>query len=228
MMRQAITQGGGEILNEVYVPVRAGEASFTDIIEDIKRVKPDAIFSTVVGRGAINFYRAYKKLGGDASSCPIASLTTNEAELNEMGADVAVGHITSAPYFRNLPTKRNQLFKESYRSLFGNITGITSCCEAAYVQMHMFAKALEVVGELNPLKIREQILGAHFEAPQGLVKVDPDNGHTYLHALIAVVDENGEFIIDTRVKRLIKPDPYIVYSAVNDLNLRLQTTKDVK
>lgn len=228
MMRHAITQGGGEILNEVYVPVRAGEASFTHIIEDIKRVKPDAIFSTVVGKGAINFYRAYKKMGGDVSSCPIASLTTNEAEITEMGTSVAAGHITSAPYFRNLQTERNQLFKESYRSLFGNITGITSCCEAAYVQMHMFATALEVVGEIDPIKIREQLLGAHFDAPQGSVKIDPDNGHTYLHALIAVVDDNGEFVIETRVKRSIKPDPYLVHPEVNDLNLRLQTARYVK
>lgn len=220
VMRHVLRQGGGEVLGEEYLPLRATQASFRDVVGRIMEARPDAIFSTVVGQGCINFYRAYHQAGGDARSCPIASLTTNEGEIAQIGPEAAVGHITSAPYFRSLDTKANRRFLDSYRAKFGTIVDVTSCGEAAYAQMHFFANALEETGEMDPEALRGALLGASFDAPQGQVKIDPENNHTYLHALIARVDESGEFVIHHKVRRAIKPDPYLVYPALNDWSVR--------
>lgn len=68
--------------------------------------------------------------------------------------------------------------------------------------------------------LREALLGAAFDAPQGQIKVDPDNNHTYLQSRIAIVNEQGEFTIDLKVRRAIKPDPYLVYPAIHDWSFR--------
>lgn len=216
VMRNIVRQGGGEVVAEHYVDLEAGPEDFKDIIEHIAESEPDVIFSTVVGTGTVNFYRAYYDANTNGSQRPIASLTTNEAEVAAMGAEVAKGHITAAPYFRNVDGERNQQFIERYRAKFGEVETITSSCEAAYFQVHLYANALKLAGAGNTDPLRTVLRGAEFDAPQGRIKIDPDNNHAYLLSRIARVDSNGEFVIQREASTPIKPDPYLAVPALND------------
>lgn len=222
VMRNVLRQGGGEVVGEEYVPLTAGPARFKSIISKIEETKPDAIFSTVVGQSCIDFYNAYFKALGSGIERPIASLTANEAEIAEIGFEAAAGHITAAPYFRSIRSDANTKFLNSYKQKFNTITDVTSCCEAAYCQVHMFARALEECGELDTDALREALLGMTFQAPQGEIKIDPDNSHTYLQSRIGVVNNEGEFEIKTKVRHMIKPDPYLVNPEIDDWSLRSQ------
>lgn len=224
VMRNILRQGGGEVVGECYLPINAGAEDFDDILADIADKQPDAIFSTVVGDSTIAFYRAYHEAGHDARARPIASLTTNEAEIARIGPVAAVGHITAAPYFRTIASPENQRFLASYSRKFGSDALVTSCCESAYFQVHMFAAALRRVRSLDIDQLREALLGSTFDAPQGQVKIDPDNNHTYLHSRIGRVDESGDFIVQREVVRPIKPDPYLVIPDLNDRTFRLRKT----
>lgn len=227
VMRNILRQGGGEVVGERYLPVVAEKDAFADILEDIADKKPDVIFSTVVGEGTINFYSAYFEAGRDARKVPIASLTTNEAEISRIGPAASMGHITAAPYFRAISTPKSRRFRQSYARKFGSEELVTSGCESAYFQVHMLAEALEREQSLDIERLREQLLGATWDAPQGKVKIDPDNNHTYLHSRIAKVNEKGEFIVEREVRRPIKPDPYLVTPDLNDHRLRLQNAVNV-
>lgn len=88
--------------------------------------------------------------------------------------------------------------------------------------MHMFADALAETQEMDTDGLREALLGKTFNAPQGQIKIDADNNHTYLQSLIAKVNEEGEFIVQHKVRRAIKPDPYLVFPAINDWSFRTQ------
>jgi len=92
----------------------------------------------------------------------------------------------------------------------------------------MFAQALKRAGTQDTETLRKALLGAEFDAPQGTVRIDPDNSHTYLHTRIAKVDREGRFVIEREVANAIKPDPYLVYPALNDwrLGLRRATLED--
>jgi branched-chain amino acid transport system substrate-binding protein len=219
-MRSIIRQGGGEVVGEDYVPLNTRISQFRDVVSKIQKARPDAIFSTVVGQGCINFYRAYHKAGGSGLDCPIGSLTANEAEIAEIGKAAAVGHITAAPYFRSIDSDANQRFLKSYRARFGTTQDVTSCCEAAYCQMHLFARALARTREMDTDALREALLGMSFQAPQGEIKIDPDNNHTYLQSRIATVDDSGEFSIKSMVRHMVKPDPYLVHPEIDDWSLR--------
>lgn len=220
VMRNVLRQGGGEVVGERFFDLDTCAEGFRDVVQEILELKPDAIFSTVVGQSCIEFYRAYHAAGGDGRICPIASLTTNEGEISAIGADAAVGHITAAPYFRSISSPANRRFLKSYERKFGSIIDVTSCCEATFSQVHLFAAALEETGDMDTDSLREALLGAAFDAPQGPIKIDPDNNHTYLQSRIATVDADGEFVIDCKVRRAIKPDPYLVYPTIHDWSFR--------
>tara|TARA_R110002049_G_scaffold268597_1_gene445334 strand:- start:13220 stop:14350 length:1131 start_codon:yes stop_codon:yes gene_type:complete len=222
VMRNVLRQGGGEILGEHYLGFDTDAVGFADIAREIVDMKPDAIFSTVVGQMCIDFYRAYHAAGGDGRICPIGSLTTNEAEIAAIGPEAAVGHITAAPYFRTINSPANRKFLKAYKEKFGTVSDVTSCCEAAYSQMHMFATVLEEVGEMDTESLHDALLGQTFDAPQGQIKIDPDNNHTYLQSRIARVDADGEFVIENKLRRSIKPDPYLVYPEIHDRSFRTQ------
>jgi branched-chain amino acid transport system substrate-binding protein len=223
VMRNVLRQGGGTVVGERYFNLTTVAEGFADVLGEIMETRPDAIFSTIVGQSCIEFYRAYHAAGGDGRICPIASLTTNEGEISAITPAEAVGHVTAAPYFRSINSTANRRFLKAYAQKFGSTTDVTSCCEAAYSQVHFFARALEETGEMDTEALREALLGESFDAPQGPIKIDPDNNHTYLQSRIATVDDNGEFVIDVKVRRAIKPDPYLVYPTINDWSFRTDT-----
>lgn len=220
VMRNVLRQGGGAVVGEVYFDLNAKASDFSQVANEIASSGANAVFSTVVGQSCIEFYKAYHAAGGDSSICPIASLTTNEGEIAAIGPAAAEGHITAAPYFRTINSPANRSFLKAYQEKFGSTEDTTSCCEAAFSQVHMFARALEETGEMDTDLLREALLGVSFDAPQGQIKIDPDNSHTYLQSRIAKVDSKGEFVIQSKVRRAIKPDPYLVFPALHDLSFR--------
>ena len=87
-MREFVERENGRIVEEIYVPMLPASEQLRRIAEDIRRKKPDAVFSTVVGRGAQDFYRIYREVGIDPAEIPIASLTMGETEIRAIGPEL--------------------------------------------------------------------------------------------------------------------------------------------
>jgi branched-chain amino acid transport system substrate-binding protein len=168
------------------------------------------IFSTVVGQATAYLYQAYSDAGFDPRVMPIASLTTSEAEIKLMGADVARSHITAAPYFESVDTAANALFLRCYKKRFGDDEPANLCAEAAYFQVHIFAKALSEVNSMDPDILRPIVLGTELDAPQGHVVIDKDSNHTNLWTRLGRANERGQFDIIRESVQAVKPDPYLV------------------
>jgi branched-chain amino acid transport system substrate-binding protein len=100
------------VLDEIYVPLHPADKDFDKVIARVKKTSPDVIFSTVVGAGTSTLYRA---AGFDSTRMPVASLTTNEAEVAEMGAEAAEGQITAAPFFETLSSPAARRFVTSFK-----------------------------------------------------------------------------------------------------------------
>jgi len=108
---------GSEKLGEHYAALDATEKDYRAIMADIRDKQPDFIFSTVVGDSTASLYRAYAEAGFDPKRMPIASLTTSEAEISQMGRGVATGHFTAAPYFQSIDSPANQRCLAQLRAL---------------------------------------------------------------------------------------------------------------
>ena len=210
---------GGTKLAERYVRLDATERDFLPIARDIKDKQPDFVFSTVVGKGTRMLYQACADAGIDPAKTPIASLTTSEAEVSEMGTRIAAGHITAAPYFQAVDTPVNRECLARFRALYGDEIEPNMCWEAAYFQVHMFARAMKQSGSDEIDRLLPYLLGSEFDAPQGRVRIDPANHHTRLYPRIGRVGDDGRFLVVAESRVGVDADPYLVNHAVNEWSI---------
>lgn len=205
-----LKKAGGEVVGEEYVPL--GHSEFSSVLNKFRNTKPNVVFSTVVGDSVIALHRQYKSAGFDPAKMPMASLTTSEVEVAAMGGDYAEGHFTSAPYFMSNDSPENHKFVEAYQARYGKDKVTHFVSEATYFQVFQFRLALEKLlksgGQVTPINIRDAARGIEYKAPQGLVKIDPDNDHTYLWPKIGEWQKDGQAKIIEESKKWVKPLPY--------------------
>lgn len=207
---------GGEVVAEEYVPL--GHSEFSSNINKMRSLRPNVIFCTVVGDSVIALHRQYKTAGLDPSKMPFASLTTSEEEVSAMGGEYAAGHFSSAPYFMSVDTPTNKKFVSEYQKKYGSDKVTNFVSAAAYFQVFLFQKGVAKLlsnghstSDLTPTKIRNASLGQEVHAPQGLVKLDPENQHTYLWPKIGQWQKSGQAKIIHESKKWVEPKPYWMY-----------------
>lgn len=92
--------------------------------------------------------------------------------------------------------------------------------EAAYSQVHLAANAMRLCGSDDPSAVREALMGAEFPAPQGLIKIDEDTGHTHLWPRIGKVNAHGQFDVIREAVSSVKPDPYSPFVGEKNWSMR--------
>jgi branched-chain amino acid transport system substrate-binding protein len=209
IMRSLLSRRGGEVVGETYIRLNAKHNDFIPIVARIKALRPDVIFSTVVGEATISLYQVYADMALDPKRMPIASLTTTETEIRAMGADVGEGHITSAPYFQSLDGPNNRMFVNKFQKQFGRDEPTNMCAEAAYFQVQMFAQALRVANSMDTDLLRSLALAQTIEAPQGPVSINPNCGQANVWSRIGRVTRSGQFEIIRQSVAAVDADPYM-------------------
>jgi urea transport system substrate-binding protein len=202
---------GGEVVNEEYVPL--GHSEFSSVINKIKSTEPNVIFSTVVGDSVVALHRQYRAAGLDPVKMPMASLTTSENEIAAMGGDAAAGHFTSAPYFMVHKSPENEKFVAAYKKRWGDDKVTHFVSEACYFQTYLFKQAVEKLAgsDITPVAIREAVKGQEYQAPQGKIRLEKENLHTWLWPKIAVAKPDGQFEVLKDSAEWKAPDPYAAY-----------------
>ncbi|UOM35043.1 transporter substrate-binding domain-containing protein [Acuticoccus sp. I52.16.1] len=216
IMQELIEARGGEVVGETYVPLEAGADALEDIIPKIRTAAPDAVFSTIIGTSAQAFYRLYDAAGFDRARQPIASLTMAETEIATIGAAACTGHILAATYVQTVDNAANRAFVEAFKARFGAEATTSIWSEAAYMQVHMFARALARVGAADPRRIALDPLGDEFDTPEGRVRVDADTRHLWLTPRIGVANAQGLFDIVWESRVAVRPDPYLAATRIEE------------
>ncbi|MCW5258267.1 amino acid ABC transporter substrate-binding protein [Verminephrobacter aporrectodeae subsp. tuberculatae] len=215
IMRDMVQEHGGEIVAEVYLPSDAGPADLEPVVQDIEGVKPDVVFSTLIGRAARAFYTLYREHGIDPARIPIASLTMTEYETRMIGPALCGGHIVAASYVNTLDNDSNRRFLASWRTRFGALPA-SMWSEMAYNQVHLFALALARARTLDTEKLVAAVHAVEFDSPEGLLRIDPGNNHAILTPRIAVCRPDGAFDVVWESRSPIKPDPYLTAYGFSD------------
>lgn len=219
IMRDLVEQHGGEVLDEVYLPLEASRAEVEEVLADIQAAQPDAVFSTMVGQSARLLYQLYRDFGLDPLRTPIASLSMVEEEIRQIGPLLCEGHITAATYFGSVASESNRRFIALWRSRFGD-RPTSMWSELAYAQIHLFAQALQRSGSLDRRKLVEAAHRVRFEAPEGPITVDPENNHCSLTPRIGICRSDGQFDIVWEAKEPVRPDPYFSTFGFSEFWLR--------
>lgn len=206
-----IEKNGAEWVADEYLEL--GHSEWGAMVNKIKSSGCDVVLSNVVGDSVVAFYREFKNQGLSHDTLPICATVTSEIEIAAMGAEYAAGSYTSFPYFQAIDTDVNKAFVERYRAFVKDPKAVTHhALESSYFQVFLWAQAVaKANGELTTEAIREAVKGQEFDAPNGRVKIEPENLHTYLTPRIAQWGSNGQGTIIDSYPEPVKPLPYVAY-----------------
>lgn len=198
---------GGIVVAEEYTPL--GHTDYSTIINKIKVSKPDVVFNTLNGDSNVAFFKQLHAAGITAKDIPTMSVSIAEEEIRGIGAEYMKGHYAVWNYFQSIDTPENKEFVQKFKSRYGQNRVTDDPIEAAYFQVYLWAKAVEKAGSTDVDKVRQAAKELEFKAPEGFVKIDGENQHTWKTVRIGVVTEDGQFKEIWNSGSPVKPDPYL-------------------
>ena len=210
-----IEKNGGEWIADEYLEL--GDSEWGSMVNKIKSSGCDVVLSNVVGDSVVAFYREYKNQGLTHDKLPICATVTSEIEIAAMGAEYAVGSFTSFPYFQAIDTAEQELRRALPRSSSRiRRRSRTTRWSSSYFQVFLWKQAVEKAKEIEADAIRDAVKGQEFDAPDGHVKIEPENLHTWLTPRIAQWLSDGQGKIVDAYKEPIMPLPYVAYGETDD------------
>jgi branched-chain amino acid transport system substrate-binding protein len=218
VMRDLIERHGGEVLDEVYLPLDVSPGEIARLVARIRVQQPDAVFSTLVGAHICRLCECYADAGIDPADIPIASHNMTEAELATVRRAECAGHITAAPYFSSVDSALNRGFVQAFRDRFGADAPVSQYAVSAYSAVRLFAVTLERAGEMDTQRMMRCARGLEMEAPHGRIVIDEDNNHTWMTPRVGVWNGTDAFDLVWESEQVVQPDPWLVsYGGVGDL-----------
>ncbi|MCA9132882.1 MAG: urea ABC transporter substrate-binding protein [Planctomycetales bacterium] len=206
IIKEQLAQAGEAPVGEAYQPL--GSSDFDEIVARIRDSQPQVVLNTINGDSNHAFFAAFVAAGLDPRQLPIMSFSVAETQLLHIGRELTAGHYCSWNYFQSIDTPANRRFVREFRRRYGADRVTDDPMEAAYVQIHLFAKAVEKCGSTNVDAIRRAVRGLVFAAPSGLVRIDPRNQHTWKVARIGRAQNDGQFRIVWSSEDPLPPQPY--------------------
>ena len=117
-----------------------GVEDHSELLDEIRRLRPDAILLSLVGQDAVNFNRAFGRCGCCRATCSGLSCAIEENGLLAIRADNTDGLFVSSGYFASLDNDSNMAFKERYYNHFGQrAPTLNSLGQSTYEGMHFMA-----------------------------------------------------------------------------------------
>ena len=206
IIKLRLSEFGATPVGEEYQSL--GSQDFDQIVAKIKDSKPDVVLNTINGDSNRGFFQALSAAGIDHRQTPVMSFSIAEDELRYIGVELTVGNYCSWNYFQSIDTPANRRFVRDFQARYGTDRVTDDPIEAAYFQVHLFAKAVEKAGSTDVEEICRAARGLIFAAPGGLVRIDPRNQHTWKVSRIGRIQRNGQFKIVWSSEDPLPPRPY--------------------
>ncbi|PKA45414.1 transporter substrate-binding protein (plasmid) [Rhizobium sullae] len=211
LARELITNTGGEILGERYLPLE--ETAVDRIVADIEQRRPSFILNNLIGPSSYAFLEAIKKLGDrdptfSAENCPVVSCDLMECELDDITAGAAIGQLCAASYFDNLGTRENAAFKARVAAQHGAGRRVSGVFASAYTAVRLCTDSILAAGGDEPAAVRRELYGNAWPTVFGNLSIDPETNHAALPFHLGRINsENGFDIVTSRPP--LAADPYL-------------------
>jgi urea transport system substrate-binding protein len=220
IVRDQVKGMGGTVVGESYIP--SGGVEMGSLVAEIAATKPDLIVNTINGDSYITFFRLLRAHGLTADTVPVLSFSMGENELRNL--DVS-GNYAAWNYFQSIDRTENHAFVNAFRARYGPQRVTSDPMEAAYVGVNLWAQAVEKAGCDNVGSIREALRHQSFNAPEGFMRIDPANQHTWKTFRIGRVIEAGQFEIIFSSETPIRPQPFPDSRSLDEWLLLLRSSE---
>lgn len=202
-VKTVVTEGGGKILGEEYVPIPVSD--FSSSITRIQQAVPDVVFSDLAGSAHLAFYKQFAAAGLQ-NKIKIATPVIDETAVAGLG-QVAEGIYSCFAYFDELKTSRNTAFRGQYVKVSGGQQSVGTIAESMYIGLHMWALGVKKAQttDVDPV-VQAMESGLSFDAPEGTVRLEGNTHHLTRTMHVGVV-KNGKFEIVQSLESVPSGEP---------------------
>lgn len=204
--KSTVIKAGGKVLGEEYAPL--GHTDFSSIIDKIKAVKPECIYSTVVGSSNVAFYKQLRAAGLDGAKQVLLSTVVSENEIDGIGRDNCAGYYACMGYFQSINTPANEKFVRSFKEKYGADRVIGDPMQVAYNSVYLWKMAAEKAKSFDPGVVRTVTANLVLDAPEGKVRVHAYNQHVWKRIRVGRALPTGQFEIVWESPELVEPNPF--------------------
>jgi urea transport system substrate-binding protein len=197
---------GADIVGEEYLLISSTEVQ--PIVGKIASNKPDVILNTINGDSNLAFFRTLRAGGIFPATIPTISFSLTEEDLSSFHPRDVAGDYAAWNYFQSIDRRQNQAFVARFEKRYGSGRVTTDPMEAAYVGVHLWAQAVRQARSTEPAAVRQAIKNQSHDAPEGMVRIDPDTQHLYKFIRIGRITEEGHFAVVYCSEQAIPPVPY--------------------
>ncbi|GHB99043.1 urea ABC transporter substrate-binding protein [Cerasicoccus arenae] len=220
VIKDQIKALGGEIVGERYLPL--GSEDVEEIVANIKESQPDFILNTINGDSNVAFFRALRAAGIESKDVPTMSFSVDENLLKSMGMEkhLLTDDYAAWNYFQSVPTRENRRFVDNFKKEYGEDSVTSDPVEAAYSAVYLWAEAVKkaaldkesiTVEMTQPNVVLDELGNRSFQAPGGIVFIDPQNQHIYKTARIGRIKQDGQFEVEWQSDAPVRPAPYPIF-----------------
>lgn len=199
----------GEVVGQEYILL--GSDRVDAIVQKIVDAQPDVILNTINGDSNVAFFTALRRAGITSENIPTMSFSLAESELQSMNSEGIAGDYAAWNYFQSVDRKENLAFVQRFKDKYGPNRVTDDPIEAGYFGVYLWAQAVEDAATDEVSAVRRNLPNQSFPAPQGIVSIDADNGHTWKTVRIGKILKDGQFEIVWTSGRPLRPIPYPIY-----------------
>jgi urea transport system substrate-binding protein len=208
IIKAQLAAKGGKVVGEDYIPL--GSTEVTPVITKIKAALPNGgvIYNSLNGDSNVAFFKQLQGAGLGPDKYPSMSVSIAEEEVKAIGVEFLKGHFAAWNYFQTVDTPASKKFVENFKAKYGADRVVNDPMESAYIMVYLWKQAVEKAGTFEDLeKVRQAAYGQTFDAPQGLITMNP-NHHISKFVRIGQVREDGLFEIVFSTDKAIEPVPW--------------------
>ena len=206
IIRDEIAALGGEIVGEAYL--KPDGTNVSETVREIVASSPDLITNSTVGDLNVLYSRVLRATGVTPRKVPTIYFSIGETELLSLSASDATGDYAAWNYFQSIDRPENGAFVSRFRSRYGTQRVTTDPMEASYIAVKLWAQAAESADTDDVRAIRQAIRGQSCEAPEGAVRIDPENQHTWKTVRVGQIGADNQFEVVWSSEKPIRPEPY--------------------
>jgi urea transport system substrate-binding protein len=215
---------GGTVVGTDFIPLDVTD--FSSTISKIQDLKPDVVLSLLVGGNHIAFYRQFYSAGLGAKIHIVSPTFGLGNEQVVLAPSEQQGLVVSYPYFQELKNPTNNAFAALWHKRYGkNYPYITDSAVTSWIGWHMWAQAVTKAGTTDRDAVTKALeSGLTFQAPSGLVKLNPGSHHLTQNVSIAVTNGKHGFKILSTAKAVPPAYENSVCNLVKNPNQHKQFT----
>jgi urea transport system substrate-binding protein len=204
LAKDGIKAAGAELVGESYLPLVGGDAQV--LVEAIRAAKPDVVLNALVGDSNVPFYSAFRRAGLMPDKMPVVAFAVAEDELRRFPPGDVTGHYSAFSYYQGLDRPENVEFVRRFKARYVNENRtISDTMVSAYDGVMIWAQAADEAGTGDPKIVSTRFDRQSFDAPEGIVTIDPESRIAWRPFVLGKVRADGQFDLAYSIKKPIQP-----------------------